>query len=420
MRVVVVGAGFAGLMAATDLVSAGHEVVVLEARDRVGGRVWSQELVAGDSRTVIERGAEFILDDYVELRTMAAELGLSLADMTMSYYEREPRGGRPTTHQAIAECAQVLAVEAAQAPAGTSLREVAERLSAEQRASAQPAALAAYLARVEVTNGASADTQSAAVAAELTTNFNTRPCWRVVGGNQGIACGMAARLGQAVRLHTPVRRVDHDVEGVRVLTDTGELTADAVIITVPMAVLRELPIHPAPPAAARAAWSRAGLAHNAKLHIPLLASAVASAVQSVSEYFWTWTATDGSGQVQPVLHAFAGTPAGLEQLAVSDGPAIWADRAACLRPDLSLDLAAALVTTWNDDPWAGESYSLLTTAVRAGDDHLIAAPTGRVFFAGEHTAGDWAGLMEGALRSGRRAAKEAVALLAVAVRSPTI
>ena len=416
MRVVVVGAGFAGLMAAMDVASAGHDVVVLEARDRVGGRVWSQELVAGDARTVIERGAEFVLDDYVELRALAAELGLSLADMTMSYYEREPRGGLPTTHQAIAECAQIMAVAAAQASAGTSLREVAERLSADQRAAAQPAALAAYLARVEVTNGASADLQSAAVAAELTTNFNTRPCWRVVGGNQGIARGMAARLGGAVRLGTPVRRVDHDADGVRVLTDTGELTGDAVIITVPMAVLRQLPIHPAPPAATRAAWGRAGLAHNAKLHIPLLQAAGASAVQSVPEHFWTWTASDGSGLVQPVVHAFAGTAEGLEQLAVCDGPAFWADRAASLRPDLSLDLATALLTTWNDDPWAGESYSLLTTEVRAGDDHLIAAPTGRVFFAGEHTAGDWAGLMEGALRSGRRAAKEAAALLALADR----
>jgi monoamine oxidase len=82
MRVVVVGAGFAGLMAARQLSQRGCEVVVLEARDRVGGRVWSQELVPGDPRTVIERGAEFVLADYDVLREVATGLGLELAGDT--------------------------------------------------------------------------------------------------------------------------------------------------------------------------------------------------------------------------------------------------------------------------------------------------------------------------------------------------
>ena len=87
MRVVVAGAGFAGLMAAYRVVQAGHEVVVLEARDRVGGRVWSQELVPGDPRTVVERGAEFVLDGYHVMRAVLADLGLGLADTAMSYYQ---------------------------------------------------------------------------------------------------------------------------------------------------------------------------------------------------------------------------------------------------------------------------------------------------------------------------------------------
>ena len=82
---------------------------------------------------------------------------------------------------------------------------------------------------------------------------------------------------------------------------------------------------------------------------------------------------------------------------------------AALRGELALDAGRALLTTWNDDPWAGESYSALTTTVAEGDDEILAAPAGRVHFAGEHTAGDWAGLMEGALRSGERAAREVLA-----------
>ena len=84
MRVVVVGAGFAGLLAAYRIAQVGHEVVVLEARDRVGGRVWSQELAPGDPRSVVERGGEFVLGGYDVMRSVMAGLSLELADMTMS------------------------------------------------------------------------------------------------------------------------------------------------------------------------------------------------------------------------------------------------------------------------------------------------------------------------------------------------
>ena len=59
-RVAVVGGGFSGLAAAMALLEAGAAVEVFEARDRVGGRVWSELLVPGDRRTVVERGAEFV------------------------------------------------------------------------------------------------------------------------------------------------------------------------------------------------------------------------------------------------------------------------------------------------------------------------------------------------------------------------
>ena len=108
--------------------------------------------------------------------------------------------------------------------------------------------------------------------------------------------------------------------------------------------------------------------------MPLSAPAAASAVQSVPGRFWTWTATDGSGMVQPVVHAFGGTQAGLAALEVARGPGTWARQVAELRPDLAMDPSRALLTTWNDDPWAGESYTALTTEVAPGDDEVIAAP----------------------------------------------
>jgi monoamine oxidase len=400
VRVVVIGAGFAGLLAARRVAQAGHQVVVLEARNRVGGRVWSHELIPGDPRSIVERGGEFVLDGYDLMREVMGELGLRLADMTMSYYEREPRGGAATTHQDMARCAEVVAGAAAWARPGTPLAEVITGWRG------SPAALAAYVSRVEVTNGVAAGTLAATAAIDVTAGFERRPCWRVAGGNQLVARGLAGRLRTPVWLRNPARLVEHDQDGVRVLTQDGEVSGDAVIVALPMAVLRALPFSPPVPGRYQAAWQRAGLAHNAKLHIPLRGPATASAVQSVPDRFWTWTATDESGLIQPVLHAFGGTQEGLTALAVADGPASWASRAAALRPELSLDLSRAMLTTWNDDPWAGESYSALTTTVAEGDDELMATPIGRVHFAGEHTAGAWAGLMEGALRSGARAASE--------------
>ena len=403
MRVVVAGAGFAGLLAAYLVARAGHEVVVLEARDRVGGRVWSQELVPGDPRTVVERGAEFVLDGYDLMRALAGEFGLQLGEMAMSYYEREPRGGAATSQQEMAQCAAVVAGAAASARPGTPLSEVLASWPG------SPAALAAYVSRIEVTHGVQATDLAAAAVTDVTGGFTRRPCWRVAGGNQLVARHLAGRLGTAVRLRSAVRLVEHDQEQVRLLTDDGEVSGDAVILAVPMAVLRALPFAPEVPRTYRSAWQRVGLAHNAKLHLPLTGPAAASAVQSVPDRFWTWTAADGSGQVQPVLHAFGGTEQGLAALGVADGPARWASRAAALRPELSADPSRAMLTTWNDDPWTRESYSALTVTVAAGDEDLIAVPLGRVHFAGEHTAGAWAGLMEGALRSGERAATEVLA-----------
>ena len=185
MRVVVAGAGFAGLLAAYRVAQAGHEVVVLEARDRVGGRVWSQELVPGDPRSVVERGGEFVLDGYDVMRAVLAELGLELADTTMSYYEREPRGGPAATVQDVARCAAAAAGVAALAPPGASLADVV----AGWRGS--PGALAAYVSRVVVTHGVTAEVLAAATVTDVTGGFARRPSWRVAGGNQRVAAHRA-------------------------------------------------------------------------------------------------------------------------------------------------------------------------------------------------------------------------------------
>lgn len=404
MTVAVVGAGFAGLMAAWTLQQAGRDVVVLEARDRVGGRVWSEELVPGEPRTVIERGAEFVLTGYDVMREMLDVCGLELAPMGMSYYVREPRGV-DTTHERVAEVAGVVALAAQGVGTQTSLAEV---LSAVEPG-VDAAALAAFRSRIEVTNAAPAERLAAAAVEDVTVAFEPQPSYRVAGGNQRLGVAIAARLGDALHLREPVRSVAWGEHGCRLATDAGEVSADAVVVATPMAVTRELTFDPPLPAWKLETWRRAGVGQAAKLHVPLSAGESTptwSAVQSVPERFWTWTATDATGQVQPTLHAFAGSSPALERLAVAAGPAAWAERAASLRPDLSLDVERAVVTSWGDDPWAREAYTALTVGTEDDDDELLRRPVGPLHFAGEHTAGAESGLMEGALRSGRRAAEE--------------
>ena len=399
------GAGFAGLMAATELVAAGHDVVVVEARDRVGGRVWSQQMDANDPRTVIERGAEFVLHGFDVMRSVVSDLGLTLADTGMTYYVRRPVGGPATTAAAVVTVARAVDDASANQTRAMSLAELVDSLPA---SAGDAAARAAFLSRVSLTAGVDASVLASHPDSHFADGFQQRPSWRVAGGNQQVAIGLASRLGERLVMNTPVRAVRHDASSVTVVTDDGDIVGDAAIVTVPLPVLRQLTLNDVPDAQ-RQAWHRVGVAHNAKLHIPLTAVPKPSAEHVVADHFWTWTTTDGTGSVQPTVHCFAGTEAALAALHVFEGPDTWAQRVAQLRPDLSLQLADAVVTTWNDDPWAGLSYSAETVGQRAGDDDLLRQPIGRVFLAGEHTAGAWSGYMEGALRSGQRAAAEVIA-----------
>ena len=396
-------------MAAVELTERGHEVVVLEARDRVGGRVWSQELVPGDPRTVIERGAEFVLPGHDVLRAVVSRLGLDLADMGMSYGVRDVRAHSETTLERLQQAADALAVAARRVGRGTSLAHLAERVVRDGVVS--PLDVHAVVSRLVVTNGTEPELLDAECAAEAVRAMRPSPSYRVAGGNQRIADALAERLGPPVRRRAAVRVVEHGPDGVRLLTDDGEIKAEAVVLAVPLALLSDLDLRPALPAPVTAAWRRTGRADNAKLHVPAGVAVAGhalqpSAVQDVEHRFWTWTARDASGVVQPVLHAFAGSPSATRDLAVTDGAAAWVAAAQTLRRDLVLDGDRAVVTSWVADPWAQMSYSAHTVNSEPGDEALLAAPVGRVHFAGEHTAGEWAGYMEGALRSGLRVAQE--------------
>jgi monoamine oxidase len=195
---------------------------------------------------------------------------------------------------------------------------------------------------------------------------------------------------------TPVRAVAWSEAGVRVVAGGAELEADACILAVPASVMGRIRFDPPLPGWKAEALGRVVYGHAAKLFVPLRQLPPPSAVLSVPDHYWTWTASGADGTVQPVVSAFAGS-----------APALAALEAA-LRPDLALD-HGELLSTWDDDPWVQAAYSTRTPAFHPGDPDLLARPVGPLHFAGEHTAGPWSGLMEGALRSGRRAAADLLA-----------
>jgi monoamine oxidase len=397
-EVIVVGAGFAGLAAATDLADAGVDVTVLEARDRLGGRVWSQNIEAPDgSAHVIERGAEFVLAGYTQLEHLVARHELQLADTGMSYYVREPRDAPGVDPSALASAGEAVA-RAAGIRAGRSVAEVvaAARLP--------PTLAEAVVARVEISCALEADRLAPSVLDHV-ASFESLPSHRIVGGNQSLARAMAQRLGDdRIRLGTAVQALDRSGRRIRLLARGGQLEADQVVLALPLPVLRRLSIEPSLPEWKREALAAVEIGHAAKLHIPLATPPATSAVMSVRDRFWCWTAAGAGGAVSPVLNCFAGSPSALGRLEVAAGPAAWIERVRNLRPELELLAAGAVLTHWDEDPWALGAYRAGGGA--KGDETALSAPVGGIHFAGEYAAGALSGLMEGALQSGAMAAAQ--------------
>jgi monoamine oxidase len=390
--VVVVGAGFAGLAAAEALAGRGVDVIVFEARDRVGGRVHSRQLANG---AVVELGAEFVLPGYDLLRETTARLGLELFEKGTLYGDREPRDGPPVTREEL-----VAAYAALREPGGGSVAETLERLVP------SAGAREAIAARVAVSSGYELDDQDASALAEGAAGFGDFPSHGVAGGNDRIALGLAERLGGTVHPSVAVSRVVWSADGVVVRGGGDEVIADACVIATPAPHALELEWDPPLPEWKRTALAAVRYGQAAKLFLSLASPAPPSQTLSVPLRFWTWTQHG-----IPVASSFAGSPSALELLEVDRGPEKWSAEVRTLRPDLDYTDTASLLSTWHDDPWARGAYSARALSSPL-DDAALARPVGAVIFAGEHTAGRWHALMEGALRSGLRAASEVDDLLA--------
>src|SRR5436190_2100425 len=256
--VVVVGAGLAGLAAADALYHAGVDVTVLEARDRVGGRVWSVPFASG----IVERGAEFVLPGNTAIERVADRFGLRLAPKGTPYGRREPRGDEAVDPADLEAVFNRIAAGYA-APGTDTLAKAIDGLEVEQR-------LAALIrARLEVSMGHPADDLRSGVLGEGAATFGDFESYTVAGGNAELARALAGELGGRIHLSSPVRRLQWDEDGVNVWTDEGEITASAAVMAIPTAPLGEIEFEPALRGPTAEALDSVRYGQNAKLFIRL-------------------------------------------------------------------------------------------------------------------------------------------------------
>jgi monoamine oxidase len=397
VRIVVIGAGLAGLAAAERLAGAGADVEVLEARDRVGGRVWSDRLANG---AIIERGGEFITAGYEATERCARRLGLELGGMGIDYPNRELVGGPAPDRAALEHAAAALAAAAAARPEAK-----AEEILA--TAPADPDAKWVMGARVQSALAypiAKLPTAALAEAAALLGTIETR---RVTGGNDGLARGLAARLPRAVRLGTAARAIEHDERGVVVRADGGELAADACVVSVPVSLLPAIRFAPELQGDLLDRCARVPMSSAAKLAVALAEPHAPRALMSAGHRFWAWTTT-GDGIGARSVGAWAGAAPVLDGLAVAEGPGRWLELLGAMWPALALDPTDLRLTTWDGDPWSRGAYSVTAAGPPLTGPEAM-HPAARIWLAGEHLAGDMAATMEGALRSGEAAAARLLA-----------
>jgi monoamine oxidase len=378
-------------MAARRLSAAGVDVVVLEARDRVGGRVWSTELSNGE---VVELGGEWIDSSQELLTGLAAELGLGVVDTRQDFISRDLLGGPAipeAEHAALG--GRVMEVLGSMGQ-GLETSTMADVLAA---TGVSGPAMTVLVSRLTGTFGVPLDRVGAEEMGEEFGMAQASRYLRVEGGNDMIAKRMADDL--EVRFTSPVRRVSQTAGRVEVATDDEAFGPDALVLAVPLPVLRAPGFLDGAPSSWIEALESLGMGTAVKLAVATRGEPPMFRRQEPEVPGWYWTGARPDGRTRHALTGFAGTADGVAAMVASAR-----DRMAAAAPEVELD-GDPLVVDWGADPWAGGCYSAIGPGRRRMLGRLQES-WGRVALAGEHVNGT--GTMAGALASGIAAAESVI------------
>jgi monoamine oxidase len=405
--VAVIGAGAAGLAAALRLKHVALEVVVLEARDRMGGRAWTLQPSAD---LPLDAGCGWLHSANENPLTSLLEASGRVIDRSPPSWRRQSgnQGFAPGEQRAFAEAYDAFESRVLAAAETGVDRPASDLLEPESRWNGLINAISAYY------NGAECDQVSVVdYAAYEDTHVN----WRA---RDGYGAGIAA-LAASVEpvLDCAVAVIDHSGDAVRLTTTKGMLSARAVIITTPTPSLAEEKIEFRPPLPRKieaATGLPLGLADKAFLH---LAQPEALPVDGHLSGHIDRTET-GSYHLRPFGRPYIEVFVGgrhARTLEQEGRGAITAFAVEELTELLGSNFRRVLTpiteTHWARDPWALGSYSHALPG-RAADRAILAEPVeSRLFFAGEATHPHFFSTAHGAWQSGARAAEEvAVALIA--------
>ena len=438
-RVIVAGAGLAGLSAARDLEASGASVTIVEARDRVGGRVhtlrtgFAGGLHAEAGADLIEGGQSFVLD-------LAAALGVKPV--------RILKDGFKFYGMAAAGVNRVQRLETTFKELGRLLqREVDDYCLAGQR---WDSAIAQHLAHEPVSNWLDRVGAGAALRAgvrglrgfylidpeglPLLTLVDqlavggvsaSGEFYRIDGGSDRLPCTLIERFGGDVLLQCVVRAIRHGLDDVTLtVEDQGgrsELHADFCVAALPASTLREVHFDPALPedqtrailtlkygGATRMLLQFASAYWRKRGHHGYASDLPTGAV---------WDASEDQKGPSGILSLLAGGQASraLAQIVATEGEPGVVQRLSWLGKPTRL--LTTKTVTWEDDPWSRGGYAAFDPSYEPQLREWLARPAGRIVFAGEHTSLRWQGYMNGAIESGKRAAAEIRALSQPSPRS---
>jgi monoamine oxidase len=457
----IVGAGLAGLAAADALSAAGVAAAIYEGRDRIGGRVWSMGgsfpgpvMFPGQ---VVERGGELIDTTHITMKRFAKRFGLKLEDVTKEWLPGEVtyffdgvlvseetivddfRALVDTLRPTMAALSNYVAFDSyGQTDAAldyTTLRQLLE----EQGASPLLKKVISTVYTIEY--GREPERQSCLSLlffAHIDKRSRFQPFgvfsderFHVLGGNEQIARGLAARLPGPIVLGVRLLAVRRLSDGRIRLTfdDSGSpATAvhDAVILTLPFSTLRFVDLHRSLgiPDWQREMIQRFDYGRNAKLNVGFASriwgdyDSEGASYSDLPNHQCTWEPNPSTASPDnAVLLDYSGgqraallNPANVDAEAqkwLDDLDRVWPGAAAAVKRDGSGRITAHL-QHWPSDPFSNGSYTSNPPGYFTNWEGRVGVPAGNVFFAGEHTDSfyEWQGFMEGACNSGIRAAGE--------------